>query len=78
MSDQWIRASEIPTYVYCRRAWWLKRRHHVPAQNVRQLDRGSRYHQHHGRMVWQSFWARRAAYVVLFFLVAFLVYQLLL
>ena len=25
MSDQLIRASEIAEYVYCHRAWWLRR-----------------------------------------------------
>lgn len=75
MSDQWIRASEISTYLYCRRAWWLRRKQGVSPQNVRELAAGTRHHQLHGRTVWQSLWMRRLAYLVLFMAVAFFAYQ---
>jgi CRISPR/Cas system-associated exonuclease Cas4 (RecB family) len=75
MSDHWIRASEISTYLYCRRAWWLKRKHGVQSQNVREMEMGTRYHGQHGRTVLHSIWARRLAYVILFIVVAFFVYS---
>jgi CRISPR/Cas system-associated exonuclease Cas4 (RecB family) len=76
MSYQWIRASEISTYIYCHRAWWLKRKHGVQSQNVQELERGIQHHQRHGRTVWQSLWARRLAYLLLFIVVAYFAYQL--
>lgn len=77
MSYHWIRASEIGDYVFCRRAWWLKRVRGVAPQNVRQLEAGTAHHQQHGRLVQRSIWAKRAAYAVLFVAVALLVFQLL-
>ncbi len=77
MSDNWIRASEISTYLYCRRAWWLKRKRGAQPQNVHELRKGTAHHQAHGRVVGQSIWARRVAYTLLFVTVAFFVYQLL-
>lgn len=77
MSYPWIRASEISEYVFCRRAWWLKRARGVRPQNVRQLEAGTRHHQAHGRLVARSHVARRAAYAVLFVAVALLVFELL-
>lgn len=47
-------------------------------KNVREVQRGTRYHQQHGRLVQQSIWLRRLAYAVLFIFVAFVTYQLLL
>jgi CRISPR/Cas system-associated exonuclease Cas4 (RecB family) len=77
MSDKWVRASEISEYVYCRRAWWLK---HVEGQfskNVTELKSGTSYHEEHGRLLSHSIWIRRAAYVMLFCMVAVLTYQIL-
>ena len=76
MSDQWIRASEIGDYLYCRRSWWLKRSRGVAAQNVRELERGEQYHQQHGQLVQQSVWLRRAAYMLIFVVVALVTYAL--
>lgn len=76
MSDNWIRASEIGDYLYCRRSWWLKRSRGIASQNVRELAKGSRHHQAHGRMVQQSVWLRRAAFVLIFLVVAVLTYSL--
>lgn len=76
MSDQWIRASEIGDYLYCRRNWWLKRSRGIVSQNVRELAEGERHHQKHGQMVQQSVWLRRAAYVLIFVVVALLAYGL--
>jgi CRISPR/Cas system-associated exonuclease Cas4 (RecB family) len=78
MSDNWVKASEISSYVYCRRSWWLKRKQGATSQNVRELQVGNRHHQEHGRLVWQSLWARRVAYALLFLVVAFMTFQILL
>lgn len=77
MSYPWIRASEIGDYIYCRRAWWLRRVRAVASNNVTQLHAGTQHHEQHGRLVQQSIWLRRLAYVVLFCAVAVLVFQLL-
>lgn len=77
MSYKWIRASEIADYVYCRRAWWLQCLRGFRSQNVRELNDGNQYHQQHGRLVQQSIWARRLAYVLLFIVVAVVTFQIL-
>ena len=77
MSDYWIRASEISNYVYCRRSWWLKRKHGAASQNVRELKGGTKHHQSHGKVVWQAMWTKRLAYVLLFVFVAFMTFEFL-
>ncbi|MEM7114920.1 MAG: hypothetical protein AAF614_20960 [Chloroflexota bacterium] len=76
MSYQWIKASEIGDYVYCRRAWWLKRVQGNKPENVRELKAGTRHHQQHGRLVQRAIWTRRAAYVVLFCVVTVVFFQI--
>jgi hypothetical protein len=76
MSYPWIRASEIAEYVYCRRAWWLRRVRSVASSNTAQLRAGTRHHEQHNRLVQRSVWMYRLAYVALFFAVAALVFQL--
>ena len=73
MSYSWIRASNINSYVYCRRSWWLRQRKGARSQNVRQLQAGTRHHEQHGRLVSSSVWARRLAFALLIFAMAFLV-----
>jgi CRISPR/Cas system-associated exonuclease Cas4 (RecB family) len=77
MSYQWIRASEIGEFVYCRRAWWLRQYGAAESQNAVELAAGTRHHQQHGRLVAQSVWARRLAYVAIFCAVAVLAFTLL-
>lgn len=50
---RWIRASEIGTYLYCRRAWWYQQQGYA-SENRAQLEAGQAFHRHHGRLVWQS------------------------
>lgn len=65
MSDKIIQASEISDYIYCRRAWWLKRIHGHRPENVRELTAGSDYHQVHGYMVERAQKVRLLAYALL-------------
>lgn len=51
-----IRASEIGEYVYCARAWWLRRVADLEpdAQTLERMVRGTQLHQRHGRAVFGS------------------------
>jgi len=59
-----IRASELGEYLYCRRAWWYRRRG-VPAQNQRELSAGTRLHYAHNRSVLRSAALRAGAFLLL-------------
>jgi CRISPR/Cas system-associated exonuclease Cas4 (RecB family) len=45
-----IRASDIGTYLYCRRAWWY-RKQGFESENQAELVAGSGLHREHGRRV---------------------------
>lgn len=61
-----IRASEIGAYVYCRRAWWLKRAAGFePAGKEEVFARGIAAHASHGRLVRRTNWQRRVALVLI-------------
>lgn len=51
-----IRASELGEYVYCARAWWLRRVEGVASRNTAALHSGRQAHDRHGRGVaaWQT------------------------
>ena len=60
-----IRASEVGAYVYCRRAWWLKRvAGFEPRDREAAFDQGHLAHARHGRQVRRAHWQRRAALVL--------------
>jgi hypothetical protein len=48
-----LRASEIGSYLYCRRAWWYHLKGHE-SQNQAEMAAGSSLHQQHGRKVFVS------------------------
>ena len=48
-----IRASEIGTYLYCRRAWWY-RKQGVDSANQTELSAGTVLHRQHGRTILAS------------------------
>lgn len=77
MSEKWIQASEVADYIYCNRSWWLKRSQGLHPGQTRQIVHGKSHHERHGRILQQSIWARRAAYALLFIVVAFLTFQIL-
>lgn len=45
-----IRASEIGSFIYCRRAWWYRREGYA-SQNQAEMNAGSAFHAKHGRQV---------------------------
>ena len=45
-----IRASEIGSYLYCRRAWWY-RNQGVESENQSEMALGTELHRQHGRKV---------------------------
>lgn len=45
-----IRASELGSYLYCRRAWWFQKIGRQP-ENQAELVGGQRLHEQHGRKV---------------------------
>lgn len=49
-----IRASEIGEYVYCARAWWLRRVAGVEPEGQARRDHGTYLHTRHGRAVSMS------------------------
>ncbi len=60
-----LRASEIGEYVYCRRAWWLRRVQELEPENRRQLEAGIARHAAHGRAVRCAALFYRTGYVLL-------------
>jgi len=71
----YIRASEIGTFVFCARAWWLQRVEGLEPGNVEQRLAGEAAHVAHGRRVWAAVWLRRAALAVLALAVALLAWR---
>lgn len=49
-----IRASDLASYAYCARAWWLGAVLGAPSRNAPEMQRGEWAHRAHGRRVWLS------------------------
>jgi CRISPR/Cas system-associated exonuclease Cas4 (RecB family) len=59
-----IRASEIGSYLYCRRAWWY-RKQGVESENQAEMATGTDLHVQHGRKVIAAGMLQLAGYAVL-------------
>jgi len=70
-----IRASEIGSHLYCRRAWWY-RRQGVESENQAELAGGTEIHVEHGRSVMAAGLLQIAGYGLLLVALAMLAYQL--
>jgi CRISPR/Cas system-associated exonuclease Cas4 (RecB family) len=46
-----IRASEVGEFVFCARAWWLRRALELEPAGRERRERGTLLHQRHGRVV---------------------------
>lgn len=73
-----IRASEIGSYIYCNRAWWLKRIDGRESHNVTEMQLGTQQHERHSRAVKGIGQLQKIAYglimLALFFLVIFFLF----
>jgi hypothetical protein len=59
-----IRASELGTFLFCRRAWWYQSQG-VASENQSELAGGSVFHRRHGRNVILSGLLRSAGWFLL-------------
>lgn len=70
-----VRASEIGSYLYCRRAWWY-RKQGVESENRAELASGTELHLQHGRAVMAAGLLQIAGFVLLLAAIAMIVYEL--
>ncbi|MGQ0603017.1 MAG: hypothetical protein ACT4QE_15140 [Anaerolineales bacterium] len=63
-----VRASEIGEYIFCHRAWWLRKVQGYESANVREMEAGTLAHTQHGRTVSAAATLRVVAIVI--FLIA--------
>jgi hypothetical protein len=59
-----IRASEIGTFLYCRRAWWYERKG-KPSKNQAEMRGGTKLHTAHGKAVFTSGVLKSVGYLLL-------------
>ena len=65
-----VRASGMGEYVYCARAWWLRREGVVPTRGGEARAAGTRWHESHGRSVERARRLRLVAAVCLYLALA--------
>jgi CRISPR/Cas system-associated exonuclease Cas4 (RecB family) len=61
---QILRASEISSYLFCKRAWWYQLQAINP-ENLDELASGHDLHKHHGRIVVMSGLLRVISFLML-------------
>ena len=66
-----IRASEISSFLFCKRAWWYQQKGTI-SSNVEELAEGTELHYRHGRAVLASGLFRILAYFLLLIAIVFL------
>lgn len=59
-----IRASEIGTFIFCKRAWWYQKQGYK-SNNPSELAAGTKVHVQHTRLVMSSGCLRILAYIAL-------------
>jgi CRISPR/Cas system-associated exonuclease Cas4 (RecB family) len=59
-----IRASEIGSYLYCRRSWWY-RLHNYESANQAEMLAGTELHRKHGRAVLRASLLNALAWILL-------------
>ncbi len=64
MRKRTIRASEIGTYLYCKRAWWYQSQG-IESSNQQEMSSGTAYHHAHGKIVLKGILLRLFAWLVL-------------
>jgi hypothetical protein len=72
MDSDSVRASELGTYQYCRRAWWYSRQGHEGV-NERAMKAGTGWHNDQARRAWSAGCLRNLGFFTLsvaFFLFA--------
>lgn len=70
-----LRASDLGSHLYCRRAWWY-RKQGVESENQAELAGGTEIHARHGRSVIASGLLQLAGYALLLAAIAIMVYEL--
>ena len=59
-----VRSSDIGSYLYCRRAWWYKKRG-LKSENQAEMKTGTEIHESHGREVVAAGLMRTLAIILL-------------
>lgn len=59
-----IRASEIGSFIYCKRSWWYASQG-IPSENQEALALGGEYHQKHSQKIRRSILLRWSGYTLL-------------
>ena len=72
-----VRASGMGEYVYCARAWWLRREGVSPTRGGEARAAGTRWHESHGRSVARAKRLRLVSAVCLYLALALAVAMLL-
>ena len=70
-----IRASEVGSHLYCRRAWWY-RKQGIESQNQAELAAGTDIHAQHASKVMMAGIFQFLGYALLLVAIAMLVYEL--